>query len=78
MHKSVSSYIDKKYRQPAKASNCYVHKTGQFLMQYSNIITPFFKRKYNDDFSYFELNDSFINSPDKITDYVKDILFNIL
>lgn len=78
MHKSVSSYIDKKYRQPAKASNCYVHKAGQFLMQYSNIITPFFKRKYNDNFSYFELNDSFINSPDKITDYVKDILFNIL
>ena len=78
MHKSVSSYIDKKYRQPAKASNCYVHKVGQFLMQYSNIITPSFKREYNDTFSYFELNDNFMDSPEKITDYIKDILSNVL
>ncbi len=78
MHKSVASFIDKNYRQPAKASNCYIYKNGSFLMQYNNIISPSFKENYSDTHSFFEPNSEFINSPNKILEYIKDILNNIL
>lgn len=31
VHKSVGTYVDKAYREPAKASNCYTKKEGLFL-----------------------------------------------
>ncbi len=31
IHKSVGTYVEKEFRQPAKASNCYTKKEGTFL-----------------------------------------------
>ncbi len=31
IHKSVGAYVEKEFRQPAKASNCYTKKEGTFL-----------------------------------------------
>ncbi len=31
IHKSIGAYVEKEYRQPAKAANCYVKKDGVFL-----------------------------------------------
>ena len=31
IHKSVASFVDKEYRENAKASNCYTRKSGKFL-----------------------------------------------
>lgn len=31
IHKSVAAYMDKKNRWPAKASTCYIKKSGNFL-----------------------------------------------
>lgn len=31
IHKSVGEYVEKEFRQPAKASNCYTKKEGAFL-----------------------------------------------
>lgn len=31
VHKSVGTYVDRQFREPAKASNCYIRKEGIFL-----------------------------------------------
>lgn len=31
VHKSVGAYVDRQFREPAKASNCYIRKEGVFL-----------------------------------------------
>lgn len=49
IHKSVGTYVDKEYRQPAKASNCYIKKQGCFLPVPEKFITsnhPIFRDNY--------------------------------
>ncbi|MGN1205819.1 MAG: hypothetical protein ACI4SQ_02395, partial [Eubacterium sp.] len=31
IHKSVGIYVEKEFREPAKASNCYLKKKGEFV-----------------------------------------------
>lgn len=73
VHKSVAIYVDKQYRLPAKANNCYTRKMGTFLPQHKSIITPSFKKEYNDKTSYFELTEDFYSSHDIISSYIKHI-----
>ncbi len=74
IHKSVSFYVDKNFRTQAKAATCYSRKTGHFLPQLSNVITPFFKKDYNDKLTYFEMTDEFMNDNAKQALYVKSVL----
>ena len=64
IHKSVAAFVDKAHRSPAKANNCYTKKTGKFLPQLHETITPCFKMQYNDKISYFEVNHLQINNTD--------------
>lgn len=73
IHKSVAAFVDKQYRKPAKASNCYTRKTGIFLPQLSNIMTPSFKFEYKDKVSYFEFTSDFNESDAMIRQYVNHI-----
>ena len=75
IHKSVAFYVDKNFRTKAKAANCYGRKTGMFLPQYEEIITPYFKIDYYDKITYFELSDENINDDVKIKEYCR-MLFN--
>ena len=59
IHKSVAFYVDKNFRTKAKAANCYSKKTGMFLAQYEEIVSPYFKIDYYDKILYFELEDDF-------------------
>ncbi|MCR4716352.1 MAG: ribonuclease H-like domain-containing protein [Lachnospiraceae bacterium] len=54
MHKSVATFVDKEYRENAKASNCYSKKEGVFMPQYEQIYSQKFLKNYNDKISYFE------------------------
>lgn len=74
IHKSVAFYVDKNYRTRAKAANCYSKKTGQFLPQYSEIVSPYFKIDYYDKKTYFELTDDFCNDTDCIMKYISHVL----
>lgn len=74
VHKSVSSYVDKEFREPASASNCYTRKSGHFLPQYDNIMKPEFLKKYKDKTSYFEVTDDFCSSDVMLRRYVDHIL----
>ncbi len=74
IHKSVATYVDKGYRENAKASNCYTRKEGEFLPQYSTVMQPEFKKEYKDACSFFELNEDFYSSDIMLRRYVDHIL----
>ena len=73
IHKSVASFVDKEFREKAKASNCYTRKMGRFLPQYETFINPFFKKEYKDKISYFELTDEFMESNEMLQQYVEHV-----
>lgn len=73
IHKSVATFVDKQYRERAKACNCYTRKTGVFLPQLSIIMNPAFKSDYKDKVSYFELTSDFSESDVMLRRYVKHI-----
>jgi len=55
LHKSVAGFVDKSYRVPASASNCYTRKLSSYLPQWDVVFEPFFKREYKSRELYFEL-----------------------
>lgn len=77
IHKSVATYVDKGYRENARAATCYTRKSGLFLPQYSEIMNPEFKKEYKDKVSYFELTDDFRSSDVMLRRYV-DHIFKML
>lgn len=74
IHKSVAFYVDKNFRTKAKAANCYSKKTGLFLPQYEIIVTPYFKKDYNDKSTYFEITDEFCNNTNIQLKYIQHLL----
>ena len=73
IHKSVASYVDKEYREKAKASNCYTRKQGKFLPQYDTIMNPIFKKDYKDKCGYFELTEDFKTSDVMLRKYIEHL-----
>lgn len=73
IHKSVATFVDKQYRERAKASNCYTRKNGTFLPQHSIIMNPSFKKEYKDKVTYFELTTDFSSSDVMLRRYAKHI-----
>ena len=78
VHKSVATFVDKQYRERAKACNCYTRKTGTFLPQLSTIMSPTFKLEYKDKVSYFELTQDFSESDVMLRRYVNHIFEHAL
>ncbi|MGN0342009.1 MAG: ribonuclease H-like domain-containing protein [Roseburia sp.] len=74
IHKSVSSYVDKSHRVPAKAATCYTRHEGVFVPEYEELITPAFKREYKDKISYFELTTNFLQSQELLSAYTNHLL----
>ena len=77
VHKSVATFVDKQYRERAKASNCYTRKTGVFLPQLSTIMSPTFNKEYKDKVSYFELTPDFSSSDVMLRRYVNHIFKHV-
>lgn len=78
IHKSVAFYVDKNFRTRAKAANCYSKKTGCFLPQYDEVITPYFKIDYYDKITYFEFTDEFKTSRESVKKYVSHIINHLI
>lgn len=57
LHKSVAGFVDKAYRIPASAANCYTRKISSYLPQWDFVFKPFFKRDYKSRELFFELTD---------------------
>lgn len=78
IHKSVAFYVDKNFRTRAKAANCYSKKTGCFLPQYDEVITPYFKIDYYDKITYFEFTDDFKSNNESVKKYILHIINSII
>jgi Predicted exonuclease len=74
IHKSVASYVDKEFREQAKAATCYTRKTGIFCPQNELLFSPHFKRNYKDTFHYFELTEDFQQNTENLLTYAKHLL----
>lgn len=74
IHKSVASYVQASHREKAKAANCYSKKTGLFLPQYEEVITPALFAQYKDSVSYFEWKDAWKENLPQIKRYCMHIL----
>lgn len=74
VHKSVGEYVDKAYRQNAKASNCYIKKASLFLPQKVCYHTPAFRFEYKDKLTWFEPDEDFLNNTEKLNRYVQSLL----
>lgn len=73
IHKSVATFVDKEYRERAKACNCYSRKTSCFLPQYEAVMNPIFKQEHKDKLTYFELTEDFMSSDVMLRRYVDHI-----
>lgn len=73
IHKSVAAFVDKDYRERAKACNCYNRKQGIFLPQKELVMQPFFLKDHKDKISYFELTEDFLTSKVMLQRYVEHI-----
>jgi hypothetical protein len=74
VHKSVSAFVDKNYRQKAKPENCYTKKTFDSVPIFDNKELEFnelFKENLKDKISYVNIEK--IND-DNIYNYVHNIL----
>ncbi len=74
VHKSVAQYVDKEYRTQAKAYNCYTRKAGTFLPEWKPLYTPVFKKEYDSEPVYFELNDEVRFDSDLFREYILSLL----
>lgn len=74
LHKSVATYVDKQFREQAKAATCYTKKEGAFLPQWDLIFTPVFKKEYGDKICYFELTEDIKRSPAEFYKYALHII----
>lgn len=77
LHKSIASFVDKDFREQAKASNCYTRKISEYLPQWSQICTPFFKREYDSTDLFFELTPDIKKDRALFSMYVSHILNSI-
>ncbi len=74
IHKSVAFYVDKNFRTQAKAANCYSKKTGMFLPQLDEVISPYFKIEYHDNVTYFEITKEFLDDKEQLKAYILHVL----
>lgn len=78
LHKSIASFVDKDYREQAKASNCYTRKIGEFLPMWDNFREPFFKRNYESKDLFFELTEEIKTDRDFFSEYAALVLKNMI
>ncbi len=74
LHKSVAEFVDKAYRIPASAANCYTRKASSYLPQWDFVFTPFFKRDYKSRELFFELTDELKKDRQAFSQYASHVL----
>lgn len=74
IHKSVASFVDRRYRKQATAATCYTQKSGLFLPQYDSVMTPVFYQNYGDQLSYFPYTPKFAEDTAMLKCYAGHLL----
>ncbi len=74
IHKSVGTFVDKQYRQSAKAATCYVKKEGFFLPERTDLFSPVFRKGYKEEPRYFAATQDFLADTALWPAYLQDLL----
>ncbi|MCR4788357.1 MAG: ribonuclease H-like domain-containing protein [Lachnospiraceae bacterium] len=74
LHRSVATFVDSEFREPAKASNCYTRKISEFLPQWSVLFQPFFKREYDSTDLFFEMTDELKRDRNAFSVYASHVM----
>lgn len=74
LHKSVAGFVEKPYRIPASAANCYTRKLSGYLPQWDVLFEPFFKREYKSRELFFEITDELKKDRDAFSRYASHVL----
>lgn len=74
MHRSVASFVDKKFREPACPANCYTRKRSSYLPQWAVVFEPFFKPDYKSRELFFELTDELKTQRGSFAKYAEHVL----
>ena len=73
IHKSVGQYVDKDYRENAKANNCYLKKEATFIpIPHKTNTFNIFKNSNTSNVSYIELTDKILN--EQLQTYANELL----
>lgn len=78
VHKSLAIYVDKDYRVKAKPSTSYTRKEGLFAPQYHPILSPYFKKDYNDKITFVEIHTDFLLQEDNLSSYIRHLMSHTL
>lgn len=78
VHKSVAQFVDRDYREKAKASNCYRKQAGCFLPQPEELAGPSFKSEYNDKVSFLDITNPFLKDAAGISRYIQSLIRYVL
>lgn len=76
IHKNVAEYVDKSFREKAKAANCYTRRTGIFLPQAKDSLQPVFYKSYKETPGFFEVTPDFLTDATMQKDYIMDLFSN--
>lgn len=78
IHKSVAEYVEKDYRQKARAANCYTRKTGSFLPFPAILPVPtgshLFRQSYKGKELWLESSTAVFQEPSFVLAYLKAVL----
>ncbi len=78
IHKSLAEFVDKGFKEKAKAANCYTRRQGQYLVEWDLVFAPFFKRDYEDKNIFFDLNENMKKSRFGMSLYAAHVIAHIL
>ena len=73
IHKSIGAYVDKEYRENAKANNCYQKKESDFLPIFDSVFTPMYKETHKDKWGWFEFTDEFLANSKELYTYISHL-----
>lgn len=74
VHKSVGIYVDKEYREKAKASNCYQNVEGLFLPQPEQLISPVLIPEYQSRAYCTPFSPDLLDKADLLESYLRGVL----
>lgn len=78
IHKSVASFVEKEYREKARAATCYTKKESIFLPQFFGDLTPAFRFEHKDKMSYIEVTPAFLKNKEQCQNYLKSLMLYLL
>ncbi len=74
IHKSVASFVEKRFREPATPQNCFAEQSGRFLPQPEELFSPALRESYDSKAAYFSYRPDFCSKKQDLCAYAQTLL----